>query len=125
MIRSRNTQPELVVRSYLHALGYRFRIHPRDLPGRPDIILPRFKFAVWVHGCFWHSHRCKGGKLPETNIDYWHPKLARNVSRDLKNRRNLNRLGWSNFVFWECEISSPDKLARRMEFLERRMLQRE
>ena len=123
-IPSLNTRPELVVRKYLHSLGYRFRLHRKDLPGRPDIVLPRHKVAIWIHGCFWHSHHCQAGKLPQTNIDYWHPKLARNVSRDMSNRRKLARMGWMNFVFWECQISCSHKFSRRVELLKRRILGR-
>jgi DNA mismatch endonuclease (patch repair protein) len=123
-IRSRNTRPEMIVRKYLHSLGYRFRLHRKDLAGRPDIVLPRFKTAIWVHGCFWHSHSCPSGKLPKTNIDYWHPKLAGNVARDFLNKRKLSSLGWMSFVLWECEILSPSKFLRRMDILQRRMLSR-
>lgn len=117
-IRSRDTRPELQVRKFLHAKGYRFRLHAAALPGKPDVVLPKYRLAIWIHGCFWHAHRCKVGEAPSSNLDYWGPKLARNVSRDLSNRRKLNRVGWRNFVIWECQILSPKKFARRMRALE-------
>jgi DNA mismatch endonuclease, patch repair protein len=118
-IRSRNTRPELEVRKYLHARGYRFRIHADHLPGKPDVVLPKYRLAIWIHGCFWHAHRCKVGEAPSSNTDYWGPKLARNVSRDLSNKRKLNKIGWRNFVIWECQILCPKKFSRRVRTLER------
>lgn len=120
-IRSQNTRPELEVRKYLHARGYRFRIHAKHLPGKPDVVLPKYRLAVWIHGCFWHAHRCKVGERPSSNTEYWGPKLMRNVSRDVSNKRKLNKLGWNNFVIWECQILSPTKFARRLRTLERKI----
>jgi len=110
---STNTIPELRVRSALHSLGYRFRIHAKDLPGTPDIVLPRFSVALFVHGCFWHKHRnCKNVRIPGTNTDYWLSKLDRNVNRDKINRASLRKLGWKPIVIWECQTKTPMKLFR-------------
>jgi DNA mismatch endonuclease, patch repair protein len=104
-IRSVNTKPEMRVRSALHALGYRFRLHRKDLPGRPDIVLPRLRTVIFVHGCFWHCHRCKyGSVVPATRADFWAAKRAGNVARDRRNRSALRRAGWRVFVLWECEV---------------------
>src|SRR5687767_10743377 len=97
-IRSKNTLPELAVRSLAHRLGYRFRIHRRDLPGRPDLTFPARKKVIFVHGCFWHAHICKTGKLPKSRKAYWMPKLAENRARDARNRRALTRSGWCSLV---------------------------
>ncbi|MBN6207598.1 very short patch repair endonuclease [Ralstonia flatus] len=103
-IRSTNTQPELVVRSMLHKLGYRFRLHRRELPGRPDIVLPRHRKVILVHGCFWHGHTCKLASRPKSNQRYWADKIARNQSRDAHAMDQLQVLGWEVLVLWECEI---------------------
>jgi DNA mismatch endonuclease, patch repair protein len=107
-IRSEDTQPELAVRRALHAAGQRFRLHRRDLPGKPDIVLPRFRFAVFVHGCFWHGHGCGTRKahVPKSNVGYWNPKIAGNIARDRLNQGRLRRLGWRCFVIWECQIEA-------------------
>jgi len=104
-IRSANTKPEMRVRSALHALGYRFRLHRKDLPGRPDIVLPRLRTVIFVHGCFWHCHRCKyGSVVPATRADFWAAKRAGNVARDRRNRTALRKEGWRVCVLWECEV---------------------
>ncbi|MGA8165109.1 MAG: very short patch repair endonuclease [Waddliaceae bacterium] len=101
-IRSGNTSPEKTVRSYLHARGYRFRLHRKGLPERPNIILPRFQTVVFVHGCFWHQcPLCKGGRLPKSNLAYWEAKLKKNQDRD---KKNIESLGWRVIVIWECQI---------------------
>jgi len=111
-IEGKNTGPELAVRSLLHALGYRFRLHRKDLPGSPDIVLPGRKAVIFVHGCFWHGHRCKrGSRAPKTNSDYWTKKLAGNVARDEKRQTELVSLGWRVLVVWECEIKDREALA--------------
>jgi DNA mismatch endonuclease, patch repair protein len=105
-VRSSNTTPELVVRRALHAAGFRFRLHRKDLPGKPDLTLPRYKTAVFVHGCFWHGHGCKRGRrVPATNRDYWVAKIGRNVERDRSNMDTLRQLGWTPVVIWECRIA--------------------
>lgn len=114
-IRSSNTKPEVAVRRQLHALGYRFRLHRRDLPGKPDIILPRHRTAIFVHGCFWHQHAgCRLASKPKTRQDYWTPKLAGNVSRDRAAVLALAELGWRVEVVWECDARKPEELRRRV-----------
>jgi DNA mismatch endonuclease (patch repair protein) len=104
-IRSKNTKPELAVRSLLHSLGYRFRLHRKDLPGRPDIVLPKYHAVIFVHGCFWHLHaKCRDGTIPKTQHEKWKEKLERNVARDKEHQRKLRSLGWKVLVIWECEI---------------------
>ena len=116
-VRSGDTTPELVVRRMVHALGYRYRLHARDLPGRPDLVLPRLGKAIFVHGCFWHRHACEAGRsTPASRVEYWQAKFARNVQRDRSNLRKLRRLGWSVLVVWECQT----RTARR-EIFQRRI----
>ena len=114
-IASKNTKPELAVRSTLHRLGFRFRLHRRGLPGTPDLVLPRFRVVVFVHGCFWHGHYCKREKMPKTNRRFWGEKIEANRTRDLRNRRALSRLGWRSLVVWECQAADPVRLALRLE----------
>jgi DNA mismatch endonuclease (patch repair protein) len=102
-VRDRNTKPELAVRRLLHSLGYRFRLHRDDLPGRPDIVLPRYKKAIFVHGCFWHGHGCRSGQLPKSRLEFWAPKIEENRARDARNFDDLRRAGWSIGVVWECQ----------------------
>lgn len=113
-ITSRDTQPELRVRSVLHKMGYRFRLHSKDLPGKPDVILPKWRVAVLVHGCFWHGHNCCEGHVPKSNTGYWESKLERNRRRDEENERLLNFLGWRLIVIWECQTYSLPKLEERL-----------
>jgi DNA mismatch endonuclease (patch repair protein) len=103
-IRSKDTLPEMLVRKTLHRLGFRFRLHVRDLPGRPDIVLPKCQLIIQVKGCFWHGHTCRDGRLPKSNREYWVPKLLRNKERDISNERKLRRMGWSVRTLWECRI---------------------
>lgn len=104
-VRSRNTEPERAVRSALHRRGYRFRIHSRKLPGSPDIVLPKYKTAIFVHGCFWHQHpNCRKATIPQTNAEKWKIKLSQNVLRDEKALSALSELGWFPMVLWECEL---------------------
>ena len=103
-IRGRDTKPEMLVRRTLHALGFRFRLHVRSLPGWPDIVLPRFSTIIQVKGCFWHGHTCMDGRLPKSNTAYWIPKLTRNRQRDKANERKLRALGWSVYSLWECRL---------------------
>lgn len=111
-IRSKDTVPENAVRKALHAAGFRFRLHRRDLPGRPDIVLPRYRTVVMVHGCFWHRHeRCKKATSPGTRPDFWQAKFTANVERDRRNIAALEALGWKVVVIWECETEKPDRLA--------------
>lgn len=114
----RDTEPELAVRRALHAAGLRFRLHAVSLPGRPDIVLPRFRSVVFVHGCFWHRHiGCRRSTIPRTNRAWWADKLRRNRARDRRNQRALHELGWRVFVLWECEVerrAALDALIRRI-----------
>lgn len=111
-IRSKNTAPELIVRRALHALGIRFRLHRKDLPGTPDIVMPGRKAVVRVQGCFWHGHDCpRGARKSKTNADYWEAKVARNVARDAKTEAELIALGWNVATVWECELKDKDVIA--------------
>lgn len=114
-IRGKDTEPERKVRSVLHKLGARFRLHREDLPGKPDIVLPRYGLVILVHGCFWHRHpRCKYAYTPKTRVDFWTRKFKRNVERDRNVRRELKRLGWDVLVVWECETHDLATLANRL-----------
>src|SRR5262245_31053378 len=111
-IRKIDTKPEMVVRQLAHRLGFRFRLHRRDLPGTPDLVFPRLRKVIFVHGCFWHQHDCRlGAKQPSANPAYWLPKLARNVERDLQARRPVAGDGLGVLVLWECQTRRPDGLA--------------
>jgi DNA mismatch endonuclease, patch repair protein len=105
-VRSKDTKPEMLVRRFLFANGFRYRIHRKDLPGSPDIVLPKYRTVVFVQGCFWHHHNpgCRSGKFPKTNIDYWSKKIEHNVHRDIRNQIELSRLGWKPIIVWECEL---------------------
>ena len=114
-IRSKNTKPELIVRSILHKEGYRFRLHRKGLPGSPDIILKKYQTIIFVHGCFWHRHKgCKDCTTPKTRTDYWVDKFRKNVDRDKKNEEQLKTLGWKVLVIWQCEIKNKDKLLAKL-----------
>lgn len=116
-VRSRDTTPEMFVRRSLHRLGYRYRLHCRNLPGSPDLVFPSRHKIIFVHGCFWHQHRCKRGcRQPATNKGYWREKLSRNVVRDRKVRRNLRKLGWDVLVVWECQ-TLPERQANTLRRL--------
>lgn len=118
-IRSKDTTPEVLLRSLLHKSGYRFRLHKKDLPGSPDIVFPKYSTVIFVNGCFWHHHEgCRDGKIPKTRSDWWRSKLERNIKRDKKTNRLLRKLGWSVLVIWECEIKNhPDKVLSKFERL--------
>lgn len=113
-IKAANTKPEIAVRSLLHRIGYRFRLHRRDLPGTPDIVLPGRGAVIFVHGCFWHGHACKRDKMPKSRNDYWIEKIAANKTRDGRKRRQLRSLGWKVVVVWECEAKNLPKLANKL-----------
>lgn len=110
-VRGKNTKPELVVRQALHAMGYRFRLHRRDLPGSPDIVLPKHRAAVLVHGCFWHGHGCDLFRWPAQNEAFWREKIGGNVARDVKALEALRSSGWRTLVVWECAIKGRGKLS--------------
>ena len=114
-IRGRDTGPELSVRSLLHRMGFRFRVHRRDLPGTPDIVLPKYRTVVFVHGCFWHRHAgCKYAYTPKSRVDFWLRKFEENVARDRKARRQLKAVGWQVIVVWECQTRDHEKLRERL-----------
>lgn len=111
-VRTSHTRPEISVRKYLHAAGFRYRLHVRSLPGAPDIVLPKYRTIVFVHGCFWHQHvRCPKAKLPATNQSFWSAKLAGNAQRDRLKRQALQAEGWKVLTVWECETRDPLRLA--------------
>lgn len=113
-IRSKDTSPERVVRSILHKKGYRFRLHRNDLPGKPDIVLPKHKKAIFVHGCFWHQHKCKNAHLPKSNTQYWKPKFDKNRIRDKEHIKALRKSGWKVLVIWECWLKDLDKVEEKI-----------
>lgn len=110
-IRGKDTQPELAIRRGLHALGFRFRLHAKEVPGKPDLILPRYRAAIFVNGCFWHHHDCHLFKLPSTRTEFWSQKIARNVGRDAIVREQLTTQGWRFLVVWECALKGRTRLA--------------
>jgi DNA mismatch endonuclease (patch repair protein) len=114
-VRGRNTKPELFVRRWLHREGFRFRLHRADLPGKPDIVLPRYGAVIFVHGCFWHGHKgCPRSALPTSNRVYWETKIARNIERDRRSQRQLRRLGWRVMILWECRLKDERTLDKRL-----------
>jgi DNA mismatch endonuclease (patch repair protein) len=117
-IRGKDTKPEKIVRSILHRLGYRFRLHKANLPGRPDVVLAKHQTIVFVHGCFWHRHKgCKDATMPKTRREWWQAKLEGNAARDRRNQSALRRAGWRALTVWECETEKPEKLTLRLERL--------
>ena len=118
-IRSKNTKPEVAVRRLVHAMGYRFRLHPPQLPGKPDLVFPRLKKIIEVRGCFWHQHRgCIDSHFPKTRAQYWQPKLQRNVRRDVSNLRTLRKRGWRVLIVWECELKTAGFERQLKRFLQ-------
>lgn len=112
-IHSKDTKPEIVVRTVLHSLGYRFRLHRKDLPGTPDIVLPKYQTVIFVHGCFWHSHDCRYGRVtPATRSEFWSEKRVRTIARDQRKIQALKELDWRVLTIWECEIRNYDALNR-------------
>src|SRR6185295_14797047 len=114
-IRKTNTKPEMVVRRLVHGMGFRFRLHRRDLPGTPDLVFPRLRKVVFVHGCFWHGHGCaRGARAPKANAEYWRSKISRNRARDTDHLAALKKGGWRVAVIWECEIKDLRRVERRL-----------
>lgn len=114
-VKRANTKPEMIVRQALHALGLRFRLHRRDLPGSPDIVLPKFRTVIFVHGCFWHRHPgCRYATTPKSRQEYWLPKFESNVERDARKEAQLRELDWRVVVIWECETKSLEMLEARL-----------
>ena len=119
-VKAKNTAPEIKLRSLLHKNGFRFRVNRKDLPGKPDIVLPKYRAVIFVHGCFWHGHDCPRGQRPQTNADFWNQKIDRNVIRDKSDVSLLESLGWRVLIVWECEIKKKNEavlLSRVKEFL--------
>lgn len=115
-IRGRDTKPEIAVRKLLHKMGYRFRLHLKSLPGKPDIVLPKHKKIVFVHGCFWHGHRgCRRASRPVSNADFWNVKIEKNIKRDAENLKKLKALGWKTTTVWQCQIRKTQLLQKRLE----------
>jgi len=128
-IKSQNTKPEILVRSTLHRMGYRFRLHGRIskrlfpkgiLPGKPDIVMKKYRTVIFIHGCFWHRHeKCKRASIPKTRTEWWNEKLERNIQRDIKNEKDLQHLGWKVVIIWECEIRNKKLIDLQILFDER------
>lgn len=116
-IKGKNTKPELLVRSWLHKHGFRFRLHRKDLPGKPDIVLPKYRTVIFVHGCFWHSHGCSNSVAPQTRANYWAKKLTRTTTRDRASLETLINCHWSVIVVWECETKRRQLMSNRMRRL--------
>lgn len=114
-VKGRDTSIELAVRSLLSHAGYRYRLHSKSLPGKPDIVFPGRRKAIFIHGCFWHGHTCaRGARIPKTNRDYWTAKIDRNKRRDARVKKEIKRLGWGTLVLWECQLKSEAALMRRL-----------
>lgn len=113
-IRNKDTKPEMVVRRLAHKLGYRFRLHVAALPGKPDLVFARRRKAVFVHGCFWHQHKCAMGRVPKSRLDFWLPKLHANKVRDQKCRRQLTRMGWQTLTVWECQLKDLSEVGKEL-----------
>lgn len=115
-VTAKNTKPEMVVRRLTHALGYRYRLHRSDLPGKPDLVFPSRRAVIFVHGCWWHCHTCKRAqRTPKTNTQYWNEKRSRNRRRDQRVQRQLRRQGWRVMVVWECQLPQPLRLGERIQ----------
>jgi DNA mismatch endonuclease (patch repair protein) len=115
MVKSKNTIPEMLVRTALFSLGYRFRLHKKELPGKPDIVLPKYKKAIFVNGCFWHGHSgCKASKRPQSNSNFWNAKLNRNIARDKEIYEQLKQMGWQSIIVWECQLSTTMDVNKKL-----------
>lgn len=114
-IRNADTKPEMAVRRLVHGMGYRYRLHARDLPGNPDLVFRRRKMVIFVHGCFWHQHGCRQYRQPLTKLSFWEPKLARNKERDAETLSDLRKLGWQALVIWECQVRNETVLRNRIK----------
>ncbi len=115
LVKNKNTKPEMLVRSMVYGLGYRYRLHGNKLPGKPDLVFKSKKKVIFIHGCYWHRHEnCKLARLPKSRLDFWLPKLESNKLRDQKNQKLLHDMGWSFLVIWECEIGNQDKMKEKI-----------
>ena len=115
------TKPEILVRKYLFGKGFRFRKNDKRLPGRPDIVLPKYKTVIFIHGCFWHGHHCKEGKLPETNKEFWGNKINSNIERDKKNQHKLEKLGWKIIIIWQCKLKNKKMMTKKLKEIEQKI----
>lgn len=115
LVRSKDTKPEMRVRWLVHGLGYRYRLHRADLPGKPDLVFPSRRKVIQVNGCFWHGHKCRLGRMPKSSLDYWRIKIATNQERDRRTLKSLRKLGWKCLTVWECSLGDENKLAKRIE----------
>ena len=116
-ISGKETKPEILVRKFLFANGFRFRKNVKDLPGKPDIVLPKYKTVIFIHGCYWHGHDCKRGTLPETNIEFWETKISGNIERDKRDATELDKQEWNVIVIWQCEIKNVELQKERLSKL--------
>lgn len=117
-IKSKDTKPEIIVRKFLYSHGFRYRLHMKDLPGKPDIVLQKYRTVIFVQGCFWHGHACKIGsglRRPKSNTSYWNSKISRNITRDRDNQLELSAKGWNVILIWECEVKSEESLYRKLK----------
>ncbi len=115
-VKQRHTKPEITVRKLLHRLGYRFRLHSKKLPGTPDIVLPKYKSVIFVHGCFWHQHEgCRKARRPTSNVEFWNEKLDKNIKRDKRKESELKDLGWKVLTIWDCEIKDESSLIEKIK----------
>src|ERR1700742_5233375 len=113
-VRARDTKPEQIIRRLVYSLGYRYRLHVKELPGSPDLVFKGRRKVIFVHGCFWHRHRCRRGRIPTSRIDFWTDKLEGNKLRDRRKQRALARLGWRYLIVWECELTQLDRISKRV-----------
>lgn len=115
-VKQRHTKPEIAIRKLLHRYGFRFRLHNKKLPGTPDIVLPKYKAVIFVHGCFWHQHEgCRKARRPTSNVEFWNEKLDRNAERDTRKESELKNLGWKVLIIWDCEIKDGDSLIEKIK----------
>jgi len=115
------TKPEILIRKYLFSKGFRFRKNDKRLPGRPDIVLPKYKIVIFIHGCFWHGHHCKAAKLPETNKEFWGNKINSNIERDKKNQHKLEKLGWKIIIIWQCKLKNKIMITKKLKEIEQKI----
>jgi len=114
-IKSKNTKPEVIARHIIHSMGYRYRLHQKDLPGKPDLVFPKYSKVIFIHGCYWHMHNCRYGRVvPKTNAKFWKNKRESNKNRDKKNRLDLKKLGWEILTIWECQLRNLTALEKRI-----------
>lgn len=120
-ISGKETKYEILVRKFLFEKGFRYRKNDKRLPGRPDIVLPKYKTIIFIHGCFWHGHHCKAAKLPETNKEFWENKINSNIERDKNNQLILGKLGWKIIIIWQCELKNKKMITEKLEEIEQKI----